>query len=131
MARISYQPAGRSRGFNPEQLSTAGIARLREESNRIVEGMEKARRAEKEQRERELQALKENAAYTERITRENQRTELQNLENKGNQEIANIQADYQNTENTFNGINNTISALTNFSRTAAGIAERRLSLIHI
>ncbi len=125
MARISYQPAGRSRGFNPEQLSTAGISRLREESNRIVEGMEKARRAEKEQRERELQALKEDAAYTERITRENQRTVIKNLENERNQEIQNIEADYQNNANTFNAINNSISALTNFSRTAAGIAERR------
>lgn len=98
---------------------------MREESNRIVEGMEKARRAEKEQRQRELQALKEDAAYTERITRENRAIELQNLENQKNQEIANITVEGQNAQRTYDGINESLSSLANFSQTLGREAERR------
>ena len=91
MARIQYQPTARSRGFRPQQLSTAGIDRMREESNRLIQGMERRRRAEKEQRDKDLQAMKEDAAYTEQITRENNAIELQNLTNESNQKIANIE----------------------------------------
>ena len=83
MARIQYRPASRSKGFRPQQLSTAGIARMREESNRLIQGMERRRRAEKDQRDQNLQAMKENAAYTEQITRENNAIEMRNLENEG------------------------------------------------
>ena len=97
---------------------------MREESNRIVEGMEKARRAEKEQRQRELQALKEDAAYTERITKENQAIELQNLENQKNQEIANI-TEGQNAQRTYSDISQGLGELAKFSQTLGREAERR------
>ena len=35
---------------------------MREESNRVIQGMERLRRAEKEQRDMNLQAMRENAA---------------------------------------------------------------------
>ena len=49
---------------------------MREESNRIIQGMERRRRAEKEQRDENLQAMRDNAAYTERITKENQAIQM-------------------------------------------------------
>ena len=36
MARIRYQPATKTKGFQPIQLTTAGISRMREETNRVV-----------------------------------------------------------------------------------------------
>ena len=83
MARIQYQSAARSRGFSPQQLSTAGIDRMREDSNRLIQGMERRRRSENERRDEELQAMKEDAAYTERIERENHKIALYNEEQRG------------------------------------------------
>ena len=76
MQRIQYRPSARTRGFNPQQLSTAGIDRMREESNRVIRGMERRDRAETAQREREEQAMREDQAYTAEITRVNQAIEM-------------------------------------------------------
>ena len=64
---------------------------MREESNRLIQGMERKRRAEKEQRDNNLRAMEADARYTEQITRENNAIELRNLENRGKQQIADIQ----------------------------------------
>ena len=71
---------------------------MRDESNRIIQGMERQRRAEKEQRDENLRAMQENAAYTERITKENQAIEMQNLKNESQQKIANIQGAAQQAQ---------------------------------
>ncbi len=66
MARIQYQPAARSRGFAPPKLSTAAIDRMRDESNRLIQGMERRRRAEREQDRQDLQAMtKQRRIYSE------------------------------------------------------------------
>ena len=67
MARIQYQPAARSRGFAPPKLSTASIDRMRDESNRLIQNMERRRRAEREQDQQDLQAMQSNAEYTRNI----------------------------------------------------------------
>ena len=82
MARIRYQPATKTKGFQPIQLSTAGISRMREETNRVVQGMEKNLAAEQRQRKENLQAMQDNAAYTKQITKENRAIEVQNLKNE-------------------------------------------------
>ena len=82
MARIRYQPATKTKGFQPIQLTTAGISRMREETNRVVGGMQQNLKAEQEQQKKNLQAMRENAAYTEQITKENNAIELQNLKNE-------------------------------------------------
>ena len=79
MARIQYQPATKTKGFRPIQLTTDGISRMREETNRVVQGMEKNLAAEQRQRKENLQAMQDNAAYTERITKENRDIEVQNF----------------------------------------------------
>jgi hexokinase len=88
MARMQYRPATRRRGFQTQQLSTAGIARMREESNRVVQHMEKTRIAEKQERDKFLQSMKEDAEYTRRIRQENQETLLRNTETQFKQEMV-------------------------------------------
>ena len=125
MTRIQYRPASRSKGFRPQQLSTAGIARMREESTRLIQGMERTRRAEKEQRDQNLQAMKENAAYTEQITRENNAIELQNLENESQQKIANIQGAQKQAQIDQQAVDSIIGSLVDFSSTAAQAQAKR------
>ena len=125
MARIQYQPTARSRGFRPQQLSTAGIDRMREESNRLIQGMERRRRAEKEQRDKDLQAMKEDAAYTEQITRENNAIELQNLTNESNQKIANIKGAAKQSQIDTEATLSIINSLADFSQTVGKIAAER------
>ena len=125
MARIQYRPSAQRRGFNPQQLSTAGISRMREESNRIIQGMERRRRAEQEQDAKDLQAMKENAAYTEQITRENKAIELQNLQNRRDQALANIQIERDNTQSDIEATNTIITSLVDFSQTIAKTAAQR------
>lgn len=90
MARIQYQPAARSRGFAPPKLSTAAIDRMRDESNRLIQGMERRRRAESEQDRQDLQAMQSNAEYTRDMEEANFKTRLYNEEQKNKQELANI-----------------------------------------
>lgn len=125
MARIQYRPASRSKGFRPQQLSTAGIARMREESNRLIQGMERRRRAEKDQRDQNLQAMKENAAYTEQITRENNAIEMRNLENEGRQEIANIQGAQKQAQIDQQAMASIFDSIVDFSATAAETQAKR------
>ena len=62
MARLRYQPATNPRGFQPIQLSSAGIARMQEENNRVIRNLESRRNAEISQRDRNLQAVEQNQA---------------------------------------------------------------------
>ena len=62
MARLRYQPATNPRGFQPIQLSSAGITRMQEENNRVIRNLESRRNAEISQRERDLQAMQQNQA---------------------------------------------------------------------
>ena len=90
MARIQYQPAARSRGFAPPKLSTAAIDRMRDESNRLIQGMERRRRAEREQDQQDLQAMQSNAEYTRNIENENFKTRLYNQQQRDKQELDQI-----------------------------------------
>lgn len=90
MARIQYQPAARSRGFAPPKLSTAAIDRMRDESNRLIQGMERRRRAEREQDRQDLDAMQSNAEYTRDMEEQNFKTQLYNEQQKAKQELANI-----------------------------------------
>ena len=90
MARIQYQPAARSRGFAPPKLSTAAIDRMRDESNRLIQGMERRRRAEREQDQQDLQAMQSNAEYTRNIENENFKTQLYNQQQRDKQELDQI-----------------------------------------
>lgn len=121
MSRIQYQPASRSRGFQPRNLSTAGINRMREEANRITDNMEKNRKAEKAQNDRKLQAMKEDNQYEEQIERQNFDIRIQNLQAERNQTITGIQlegAEAQAQQAKTQAILQSISSLSKFASQA-------------
>ena len=125
MARIQYRPSARSRGFSPQQLSTAGIDRMREQSDRLIQGMERRRRAEKAQRDENLRAMREDAAYTDKITRENNAIQMRNLENEGMQKIANIQGEAKQAQIDAAATSSILDSIVGFSQTAAKVAKQR------
>ena len=103
---------------------------MRDESNRIIQGMERQRRAEKEQRDENLRAMRENAAYTERITKENQAILMQNLENESMQKIADIQGAAKQAQIDAAATESIINSLVGFSTSLQkASAERTRQMI--
>ena len=98
---------------------------MREESNRLIQGMERRRRAEKAQRDENLLAMKDNAAYTERITKENQAIELQNLANQEKQRIADIQGAQKQAQIDAEAQQDIMNSLLGFSQTVQKESARR------
>ena len=119
MARIRYQPATKSKGFRPIQLSTAGISRMREETNRVVAGMQQNLAAEKEQQKRNLDAMRDDAAYTERITKENKAIEVQNLKNEQLSITQTADRDAQQAKYDADATQTILTSIVDFSETAA------------
>ena len=119
MARIRYQPATKTKGFQPIQLSTAGISRMREETNRVVGGMEQNLRAEQEQQKKNLQAMQDNADYTKRITKENREIEIQNLKNEQLSITQTAERDAQQAKYDADATQTILSSIVDFSQTAA------------
>ena len=125
MARLQYQPATRPRGFQPIQLSRAGIARMEEESNRIIRGMERQRDAEIRQRDSDLQDMKENSEYERRARERNLDIENRNFENEQlaiQNEIKSKQAQQKADQEL---LNSTLGALVDFSVSAGKVAAQR------
>ena len=119
MARIRYQPATKTKGFRPIQLSSAGISRMREETNRVVGGMEQNLRAEQAQQKKNLQAMEDNAAYTERITKENRAIEVQNLKNEQLSITQTAERDAQQAKYDADATQTILTSIQDFSQTAA------------
>jgi len=117
MARIRYQSATKTKGFQPIQLSNAGISRMREETNRVVQGMEKNLQAEQRQREDTLKAMQANADYTEQITKENRDIEVQNLRNEQLSITQTAQRDQQQAKYDADATQTILSSLVDFSST--------------
>ena len=119
MARIRYKSSAKRRGFNPQQLSTAGITRMREESNRLIEGMRSRHRAEDQQAERERRAMEADQAYQERITRENNAIELKNLQIEAEREIGGINAKIAQSQIDTKATMDILGSIASFSNTAS------------
>ena len=78
MKQVQYRRSARSSGFRPAQVSGNEIARMREESNRVVQGMRDVRNAEIEQRESQLAQAKEAQAVESRQRERNRQVETAN-----------------------------------------------------
>jgi len=114
MARLQYQPATRARGFQPIQLSRAGIARMEEEGNRVIRNLEQQRDAENSQRRDNLQAMQANSVYEQQEQEKNRRI----LEtNRKVEEISNA--------NKAKSIESTFGTLVDFSQTLGKQAAAR------
>ncbi len=98
---------------------------MREESNRLIQGMERRRRAEKEQRDENLRAMRENADYTERALARNQAIEMENLKNEEMQKIANIQGTQKQAEIDAAARQDIMDSLMDFSQTVQKVAAER------
>jgi len=77
-----YRRAAKPGGFNPINVGGQAIARMREESARVAEGLRTARAAEIRNRETNLAQMKEDARATERATAANVRIQTQNTANE-------------------------------------------------
>jgi len=115
MARLQFQPSTQRKGFKPVQVSTEGISRMREETNRVVQGMKRNAEAEKAQRDRELQALKEDAAYSEKIAQQNYETEQRNLKQEVQKSRDIAQRDAQQSQYTSQAQQNVLESISAFS----------------
>ena len=63
---------------------------MRDESNRLIQNMERRRRAEREQDRQDLDAMQSNAEYTRDMEEANFKTRIYNEQQKNKQELANI-----------------------------------------
>ena len=118
MARLQFQPSTQRKGFKPVQVSTEGISRMREETNRVVQGMQKNADAEKAQRDRELQAIREDAAYSEKIAEQNYQTEQTNLKQEVQKSRDISQRDTQQSQYTSKAQQDVLKDLSAFSAQA-------------
>ena len=89
--QVQFRGATKSRGFAPQQVSDAAISRMREESNRVVQGMREAAKADIDQRQRISAAVEANQQYEKSARQQNFAIQTQNL----NTEIKQTQLDSQ------------------------------------
>ena len=78
MKQVQYRRSARSSGFRPAQVSGNEIARMREDSERVVQGMRDVRNAEIQQRESQLAQAKEAQAIEGRQRERNRQIETAN-----------------------------------------------------
>ena len=118
MAR-QYTPATRARGFNAVQVSNTGIARLEEESNRILQNLQAQRNADLENRRRTLEEMRSNANYTQTALDRNFRIASTN-ETERQKQIQYDEAERRRRfEEASKGAGETFKALSSLSFTAA------------
>ena len=130
MARLQYQPATKPRGFQPIQLSRAGIARMEEEGNRVIRNLEKERDATIRQRQENLQAMKENSAYERQAAERNQEIIQTNLENERLSIEAEQKAKRQQADARSKAVESAVTGLVDFSTTLGKqSAERTKKMI--
>ncbi len=97
MKQVQYRRAAQSTGFRPVQVSGNEIARMREESNRVVQGMRDVRNAEIQQRESQLAQAKEAQAVESRQRERNRQIETANHQ----QELTGLQQEARAQERQF------------------------------
>jgi hypothetical protein len=125
MARLQYQSATNPRGFQPIQLSRAGIARMEEEGNRVIRNLEKQRDATNQQRRDDLQAMQANSAYAQQARERNQRTLEQNIKTEQLSIQAEQKSKQQQADANAKAIESTLSGLVDFSVTLGKQAGER------
>jgi murein DD-endopeptidase MepM/ murein hydrolase activator NlpD len=125
MARLKHQPTRPDSGFNPIQLGRGEISRMREETNRVVQNMEKNRLAQLEQGKANLQALRDNADYTRRAEERNFQIQQQNLKTDFVQSQLDAQTSETQADINTRAAQQIFGSLSKFSQTAADAANRR------
>ena len=128
MARIQYNPQARARGFNPQQITTEGVSRMREESNRVIKNLQDNIETERRQRQATLKAMQANAAIEEKQFTENTRIALKNIESQGMQDIANAQGAVKQANLDAKASNSIVQSLIDFSPTAQKLLNKQAEI---
>ena len=131
MSQAQYRRAAKPGGFQPINVGGQSIARMREESARVAEGLRTARNAEIQNRRAVLDQMKEDARYTERAQASNAKILSQNSANQ----IAQMQSDSATALKNFavqqqatEGIIKSISSLSQTaSKTLAALEQQRFT----
>lgn len=89
----------------------------------MIQNMERNRQAEKEQRDRELQAIKEDNAYKARIEQENLEIETQNLQAERNEAIRGIQVEQAEATAASAQTQSVLNVIGTLSKTASQLAQ--------
>jgi len=117
--QVQYRGAAKARGFSPQQVSDAAISRMREDSNRTLEGMREAARADIEQRQRISAEVKANQQYEKgareknfRIQTQNQQTQLRQTQLDSQTALEQLEIDQAAQTKIFENV-------ANLSQTAA------------
>ncbi len=87
--QVQFRGATKSKGFSAQQVSDAAISRMREESNRVIQGMREAAEADISQRRRIGEEVKENQQYEKSAREKNYQIQTKNL----NTELLQTQLD--------------------------------------
>ena len=117
--QVQFRGAARARGFSPQQVSDAAISRMREDSNRTLQGMREAARADIEQRQRISAEVKANQQYEAsareqnfKIQTQNQQTQLNNIRSESQVALQQLEIDQAAQTKIFESV-------ANLSQTAA------------
>jgi hypothetical protein len=125
MARLQFRSATQSKGFAPIQLSKASLSEMEKRDAKLLKALESKHAAEMQQRETNLQAMRENAEYTDRITKENRQIELDNLQREQTSINQINERDQQQARYDQQATETIISSIVDFSNTAAKVAAAR------
>ena len=124
MARLQFRSATKSKGFAPIQLSKASLSEMEKRDAKVLKGLQQQHDAEMQQRETNLQAMRENAAYTDRITKENRQIELDNLQREQTSINQINTRDRQQAQYDQDALNTIIGSIVDFSSTAAKVVAK-------
>jgi hypothetical protein len=124
MARLQFRPATQSKGFAPIQLSRASLSEMEKRDTKLLNALERKHAAEIKQRETNLQAMRENAAYTERRFRENRQIEIDNLQSEQTSLNQIARRDEQQAQYDQQATETFLKTIVDFSATAAKTAAK-------
>ena len=126
MKQVQYRRAAQSTGFRPIQISGNEIARMREESARVVQGMRDVRDAEIKERERQLADEKETQQLEARLRDRNRQVETKNQQ----QVLTGLQQEARAKEQQFqqNQQDQTsiLNSISNISQTASKVYQEQV-----
>ena len=118
-----FQGAARGRGFAPVQVSAANISRMREENERILRGMRERRESQRNNEERILRQMKEDAAYGEKARRRDFEIADTNVSNEARQAQYNEAVRQKEYIQSTQAVESVVDSIVKFSATAQKAAD--------
>ena len=117
--QVQFRGAARSRGFSPQQVSDAAISRMREDSNRVIQGMRAAAEADISQRQRISAEVKANQQYEKGAREKNFQIQTQNQQTQLRQSQLDSQTALKQLETNQAAQSKIFENVANLSQTAA------------